>query len=142
MGGMLWNSKEPLRAKVVANGGKDDVEMTLRPESRTRAYQEINRLIDEGERILDACSLENFMKNGGADARKDSITQWLTKAEAQIADFVENPNDAITFSVDGFNRALQALHPQPPSAAQLRSAFVEIVQEKLLLLNALIGREA
>ena len=105
------------------------------------AHQEINGLIDEGEVILETCALENFLQSGGANARQATITQWLAKAEGRTRNLLVNPEDAMPFSVAAFTEQIQALNPQPPSAAQLRHAFVDFVDEKLRLLNAMIRPE-
>ena len=113
----------------------------IKPGFEAMAYQEINGLIDEGEDILEACSLGRFTANGGAAARQNTIEQWLTKAERQTGNLLVNPEDAMPFSVARFSDQIEALDPQPPSVAQLRLAFVGLVHEKLRLLNAMIGRE-
>ncbi len=114
----------------------------IKPNFEASAYLEINRLIDEGEEILETCSLENFTEGGGPEARRNAIEAWLAKAERQTGDLLVNPEEAMPFSVGRFNEEIEALDPQPPSAAQLRRAFVDIVNEKLRLLNAMIGRDS
>lgn len=113
----------------------------IKQEWKARAYTEINALIDEGERILETCSLENFSQRGGADAKRATIIQWLAKAEGQTRNLLVNPEEAMPFSAAHFNEQIEALDPQPPSVAQLRHVFGDLVNEKLGLLNAMIGRE-
>ena len=114
----------------------------IKPGFEAMAYQEINHLIDEGEGILETCSPENFTKSGGPEVRRNAIELWLTKAERQTGNLSVDSEDAIRFSVARFNEQIESLDPHPPSVAQLRHAFVDLVNEKLRLLNAMIGREA
>jgi len=106
-----------------------------------RAYQEVNCLIDEGENILETCRLENFLEDGGAPARRDAIEAWVTNAEPQLVELLIDRQNAIPFGVARLQEAIQALNPQPPSAAQLRHLFADFVNERLRLLNAMIGRD-
>ena len=104
------------------------------------AYRGINHLVDEGEGILETCSLENFTEGGGPEVQRNAIEVWLAKAEGQTGNLLVNPEDAMPFRVARFNEQIEALDPQPPSVAQLRRAFIDLVNEKLGLLNAMIGR--
>jgi len=112
----------------------------IKQEWKARAYNEVNALIDDGERILETCSLETFSQHGGADAKRGAIIQWLTKAERQTQNFLVDPTEAMLFGVAHFNAQIDDLNPQPPSVAQLRAAFVDHVSERLGMLNAIIGR--
>lgn len=104
------------------------------------AYRDTNNLIDEGEGILETCSLENISQHGGPEARRNAIELWLAKAEAQTRPLLVEPERAALFSVARFTEQIEALNPQPPSTTQMRHAFCEVVEEKLRMLNEMIGR--
>ena len=111
----------------------------IKPGFEATARQEINRLIDEGEAILNRCSLENFMADGGAEARQNEVAFWLANAEGVLPPLLIDPNDAAPLARARLTEAIEALNPQPPSAKQLREAFTEFVNERVRLLNQMIG---
>jgi len=112
----------------------------IKPGYEARAYQEINRLIDEGEGILETCSLDQFSTDGGPESRRNTIEQWLAKAENQVSALLVDAEDARLLCPALLSEQIEALSPQPPSHAQLRNAFVGFIQERLQLLNTMIGR--
>lgn len=113
----------------------------IKKEYEVVAFVVISRLIDEGERIRGTCALEGFAENGGAEARQETIVQWLANVTHQIQEYVFSPEVLMPFSVDEFIQTLGTLDPHPPSVAQLRHAFFEIMDKKLKLLNTMIVRE-